>query len=133
MTEGLFFTEILLLQSLRLATRATSLYTREAYCRQTVHLKGVTHYTLQARRVKRSTNKSSVLLLIFRQIKPALWKAPSRVPFSVFSTCIHLLQIQLSAPIQCAFFRTFNRTFTECSPTRVKIKKILGKEFDHEI
>ncbi|MDD2268855.1 MAG: hypothetical protein PHY15_04795 [Eubacteriales bacterium] len=28
-------------------SRATSLYTREAYYRPTVHLKGVTHYTLQ--------------------------------------------------------------------------------------
>ena len=36
-----------LLQSLRLASQATSLYTREAYYRTTVHLKGVTHYTMQ--------------------------------------------------------------------------------------
>ena len=37
------------LQSLRLASQATSLYTREAHYRPTVHLKGVTHYTLQGK------------------------------------------------------------------------------------
>ena len=31
---------------------------REAYPRPTVHLNGVTHYTVRARRVKRSTNKN---------------------------------------------------------------------------
>ena len=36
--------EFCFLQSLRLASQATSLYTREAHCRPTVHLKGVTHY-----------------------------------------------------------------------------------------
>ena len=41
--------EFCFLQSLRLASQATSLYTREAYYRPTVYLKGVTHYTLQSK------------------------------------------------------------------------------------
>ena len=45
--EGLFYDEISLLQSLRLASQATSLYTREAYHRPTVNRKGLTHYTMQ--------------------------------------------------------------------------------------
>ena len=48
-TEGLFCGRLLLLQSLRLATQATSLYTREAHHRPIVHLKGVTHYTLRGK------------------------------------------------------------------------------------
>ena len=41
--------KFLLLQSLRLASQATSLYTREAHYRPPVHLKGLTHYTLQGK------------------------------------------------------------------------------------
>ena len=47
-------------------------------CRPIVHRKGVTHYTLQARRVKRSTNKTVRTPFLFRQVKPALWKATVR-------------------------------------------------------
>lgn len=47
--EGLFSMKFLLLQTLRLASQATSLYTREAHYRPTVHLKGVTHYILQGK------------------------------------------------------------------------------------
>ena len=49
--EGLFYDKFLLLQSLRLATRATSLYTREAYYRQIV--------------TKRSTNKIARTPFVF--------------------------------------------------------------------
>ena len=58
-----------------------SLYTREALYRQTVRLKGVTHYILRSKMYKRSTNKLSVLLLLFRQVKPALWWVPLSAPF----------------------------------------------------
>ena len=75
--------EFCFLQSLRLATQATSLYTREAHHHPTVHLKGVTHYTLRGRSVKRSTNKIARTPFDFSAGKPALWKAP--LPAAVFS------------------------------------------------
>ena len=68
--------EFCFLQSLRLATQATSLYTREAHHHPTVHLKGVTHYTLRGRSVKRSTNKIARTPFDFSVGKPALWKVP---------------------------------------------------------
>ena len=68
--------KFLLLQTLRLASQATSLYTREAHYRPTVHLKGVTHYTLQGKACEKEYEQMPVLLLFFRQVKPALWKAP---------------------------------------------------------
>ena len=52
--------KFLLLQSFRLASQATSLYTREAPYRSTVHLKGVTYYTLQARCVKKDRDEKSL-------------------------------------------------------------------------
>ena len=71
----MFSMKFLLLQTLRLASQATSLYTREAHYRPTVHLKGVTHYTLQGKACEREYEQIPVLLLFFRQVKPALWKA----------------------------------------------------------
>ena len=68
--------KFLLLQTLRLASQATSLYTREAHYRPTVHLKGVTHYTLQGKACEKEYEQMPVLLLFFRQVKPALWNAP---------------------------------------------------------
>ena len=68
--------KFLLLQTLRLASQATSLYTREAHYRPTVHLKGVTHYTLQGKACEKEYEQMPVLLLFFRQVKPALWKSP---------------------------------------------------------
>ena len=70
--------KFLLLQTLRLASQATSLYTREAHYRPTAHLKGVTHYTLQGKACEKEYEQMPVLLLFFRQVKPALWKAPLR-------------------------------------------------------
>lgn len=82
--EGLFSMKFLLLQALRLASQATSLYTREAHYRPTVHLKGVTHYnTLQGKACEKEYEQMPVLLLFFRQVKPALWKAPLVLPFFV--------------------------------------------------
>ena len=40
--------------------RATSLYTREAHYRLTVHLKSVTHYTLRGKRVKKDRDEKSL-------------------------------------------------------------------------
>ena len=77
--------KFLLLQTLRLASQATSLYTREAHYRPTVHLKGVTHYTLQGKACEKEYEQMPVLLLFFRQVKPALWKAPLAGAF-LFST-----------------------------------------------
>ena len=71
----MFSMKFLLLQSLRLASQATSLYTREAHYRPTVHLKGVTHYSLQGKACEKEYEQMPVLLLFFRQVKPALWKA----------------------------------------------------------
>ena len=47
-------------------TRATSLYTREAHYCPTVHLKGVTHYTLQGKACEKRTEnvKFSVLFAV---------------------------------------------------------------------
>ena len=73
--------KFLFLQSLRLASQATSLYTREAHYSPTVHLKGVTHYTLQGKACEKEYEQMPVLLLFFRQVKPALWKAPLSVLF----------------------------------------------------
>ena len=81
--EGLFSMKFLLLQTLRLASQATFLYTREAHYRPTVHLKGVTHYTLQGKACEKEYEQMPVLLLFFRQVKPALWKAPLVLPFFV--------------------------------------------------
>ena len=41
--------------------RATSLYTREAHHRPTVHLKGVTHYTLRGKACEKRTENFYVL------------------------------------------------------------------------
>jgi len=68
--------EFCFLQSLRLATQATSLYTREAHHHPTVHIKGVTHYTLRGSSVKRSTNKIARTPFDFSADKSALWKVP---------------------------------------------------------
>ena len=81
--EGLFSMKFLLLQTLRLASQATSLYTREAHYHPPVHLKGVTHYTLQCKACEKEYEQMPVLLLFFRQAKPALWKAPLVLPFFV--------------------------------------------------
>ena len=75
--------KFLLLQTLRLASQATSLYTREAHYRPTVHLKGVTHYTLQGKACEKEYEQMPVLLLFFRQVKPALWKAPLTTCFFI--------------------------------------------------
>ena len=56
--------------------RATSLYTREAHFLPTVRLKGVTHYTLRGKVCEKEYEQMPVLLLFFRQVKPALWEAP---------------------------------------------------------
>lgn len=89
----MFSMKFLLLQTLRLASQATSLYTREAHYRPTVHLKGVTtvhlkgvtHYTLQGKAREKEYEQMPVLLLFFRQVKPALWKAPLAGFFFLFS------------------------------------------------
>ena len=59
MTEGLFYGQKLLLQSLRLASQATSLYTREAHYRPIVHLKGVTHYTLRGKECEKEYEQNA--------------------------------------------------------------------------
>ena len=57
--------KFLLLQSFRLASQATSLYTREAHYRPTVRLKGVTHYTLQGKACEKGQRrKISVLFAV---------------------------------------------------------------------
>ena len=88
--------------------RATSLYTREAHHRPTVHLKGVTHYTFQSKACEKEYEQivrtpfvvgrgfiSRRFLCIYRlfsaaashrptrlrQVKPALWKAPLQGSF----------------------------------------------------
>ena len=108
MTEGLFYGQKLLLQSLRLASQATSLYTREAHYRPIVHLKGVTHYTLRGKECEKEYEQNartpfvvgrgfisrrflgiyrlfsagaSPRPTIFPAGKPALWKAPLRKCF----------------------------------------------------
>lgn len=68
----MFSMKFLLLQTLRLASQATSLYTREAHYHPTVHLKGVTHYTLQGKACEKEYEQMPVLLLFFRRVKPAL-------------------------------------------------------------
>ena len=103
--------KFLLLQSLCLATRATSLYTREAHYRPKVHLKGVTHYTLQSKACEKEyeqivrtpfvvgrgfisrrfvilsvyfRRQQATALRYFRQVKPALRKAPLRRGFLLY-------------------------------------------------
>ena len=49
---------------------------REAHHHPTVHIKGVTHYTLRGRSVKRSTNKIARTPFDFSADKSALWKVP---------------------------------------------------------
>ena len=44
-------------------TRATSLYTREALYHPTVHLKGVTHYTLQGKACEKGQRRKISVLL----------------------------------------------------------------------
>ena len=57
--------KFLLLQSLRLAMRATSLYTREAHYRLTAHLKGVTHYTLHRKACEKEYEQIARTLFSF--------------------------------------------------------------------
>lgn len=85
--------KFLLLQTLRLASQATSLYTREAHYRPTVHLKGVTHYTLQGKACEKEYEQMPVLLLFFRQVKPALWKPPFRVAFLIHRILSFLAEV----------------------------------------
>ena len=60
--------------------QATSLYTREAYYRPTVHLKSVTHYTLQGKACEKEYEQIVRTPFVLRQVKPALWKAPLHRP-----------------------------------------------------
>lgn len=102
----MFSMKFLLLQTLRLASQATSLYTREAHYRPTVHLKGVTHYTLQGKACEKEYEQMPVLLLFFRQVKPALWNAPLRARF-----LLSLLSSHFSLKKACKRnFRLFART-----------------------
>lgn len=72
----MFSMKFLLLQTLVLLRKPPPFNTREAHYRPTVHLKGVTHYTLQGKACEKEYEQMPVLLLFFRQVKPALWKAP---------------------------------------------------------
>ena len=65
----------------------------------TVHLKGVTHYTLQGKACEKEYEQMPVLLLFFRQVKPALWKAPLVLPFFV-DLGKFLLSIEIFAHIK---------------------------------
>jgi len=78
----------LLLQSLRLASQATSLYTREAHYRPIVHLKGVTHYTLLCKTCEKEYEQIVRTPFVFQQAKPALWKTPLFILFCVL--CLFL-------------------------------------------
>lgn len=95
----MFSMKFLLLQTLRLASQAISLYKREAHYRPTVHLKGVTHYTLQGKACEKEYEQMPVLLLFFRQVKPALWKAPLRENFfsEAVLFCIIFLDVAKAA------------------------------------
>ena len=60
-----------------------SLYTREAYHRATVHLKGVTHYTLQGKVCEKEYEQIVRTPFSASAGKPALWKSPLCLPFIV--------------------------------------------------
>ena len=66
LTEGLFRVDYRFLQPLRIASRSTSPDTGEAHYRPTIHLKGVTHYTLQARCVKKG-QRNFTFSVLFRR------------------------------------------------------------------
>ena len=76
--------KFLLLQSLRLASQATSLYTREAHYRPTVHLKGVTHYTLQGKACEKEYEQMPVLLLLFSVGKTCFMGGTPSPAFFIF-------------------------------------------------
>ena len=59
---------------------------RESFHRPTVHLKGVTHYTLQARRVKRSTNKIVRTPFVFSVGKTCFMGDTDWMVFAFYST-----------------------------------------------
>ena len=74
--------KFLLLQSLRLASQATSLYTREAHYRPTVYLKGVTHYTFQGKACEKEYEQNARTPIVFSAGKTCFmegtpWAAPS--------------------------------------------------------
>ncbi len=69
------------------ASRATSLYTREAYHRPTVHLKGVTHYTLQGKVCENEYEQIVRTHFSASAGKPALWKSPLMAYFFIGPSC----------------------------------------------
>ena len=72
-----------------------SLYTREDYHRPTVHLKGVTHYTLQSKTCEKEYERSSVLLFLLRQVKLLYGSHPLRAYFYYKSCLLRAVPVAL--------------------------------------
>ena len=77
--------EFFLLQSLRLASQATSLCTMEAHYRPTVHLKGVTHYTLRSNACEKEYEQNARTPFVFAVGKTCFMKG-TRSESSLFMT-----------------------------------------------
>ena len=89
------------------ASRATSLYTREAHCHPIVQRKGVIHYTLPCKACEKEYEQKCSYSFCISAGKPALWKAPLGIPVVVAINMMDVVKKNgdkiNTAELSCAF------------------------------